>query len=470
VNIPERPLKVVAIGEKTGLEIDNSELIFAQLEVANTNAYTQEYFDFDVVLYWRQLNLRGDIKIIDIETAGLQFGTFQGTRTTEQFINGNRYYVSRFKNKAKALAHGDYTIHPTVRVDVLVSGRMQLMREVKTLDIAVEPISIHIVPPPADGRPESFKGAVGKFQFSAEVSPLEIEEGTPITIRMMVSGTGSIDTALAPVIANEKDFKIYDSRLTDDRINQSKTAGRRLFEQVVEPRNPDITAVPALEFSYFDPETERYETIRRGTCPIVINPATNQVPREVGGQAVVDPDRKQVFGEYIEYLKPLPKRWKDQNSHASTLSPVILGLQIIPPLLALVGFVAGRRKESLASDVQKARKHEAPKIARVAIRKAQQAQKENDAPAFYEAASEALDGYLANKLNIGAGEVSIDVVRQRFDSEKHGDLIDQIDVLFATHEARRFSPSGAKASDSQELQEHLSQITATLKACEKVKV
>jgi len=469
IEVPFKKLKVVGIGEKTGLEITNSELLFATIETSKTNLVTQEYFDFDVVLYWRQVSLSGDVSIIDYQTPGLQFGQFRGTRTTEQQVNGNTYFVSRFRNKVKALAKGTYTIAPTVSVSILVSRRNSIFRDTKTLKIAVEPTLIDIVAPPESNRPNSFRGAVGKYQFNAQVSPLEMNEGTPITIRMQLSGSGNLDSALPPEITDEGTFKIYDSRLTEDRLNESKTEGRRLFEQVIEPRTPDIKEIPALEFSYYDPENAQYRTIRRGPFPIIITPMTNQVAREIGPMIVNNPAQKEIFGEYIEYLKPLPDHWKNEAQSFWLKSPLSVGVQVLPAVFAIFCFMHGRRKESLVGDIEKARRLEAPKVARAAVRRAQAAQKEGDISIFYEAASEALNGYLANKLNIGAGEVSMPLMRTRIDPEKHGNLLNQLEAFTIECETQRFSPEGLAASSPVELQEKLDQLTTILKACERIK-
>jgi hypothetical protein len=286
---------------------------------------------------------------------------------------------------------------------------------------------------------------------------------------MVLKGKGNLDTARPPLIEDESNFKVYDVKLMDDKLTESKDAGQRIYEQVVIPRNPDVTELPALIFSYFNPETARYEEVTRGPFPMTITAASNQVARMVGPMLHTAND-KLMLGEYIEHLKPLPKHWQRIDQARWLSSPAVLGAQALPPLLALYCLVLGRRRERLRTDVDKARKIEAPKVARTAIKHAQQAIKEHDAAGYYEAASEALTGYLANRLNLGAGEVTPAKLREKVDAAHHTALLDQLQVHYESYETRRFSPVGLSGVDTGELEKDLERLTAALKACEKVKL
>ncbi|MFT5122845.1 MAG: hypothetical protein ACI9TH_002340 [Kiritimatiellia bacterium] len=469
VELPARTLKVVGVGERTGLEIEDSDLIFARLSLSNTNVYTHEFFDVDVTIYYRSLRLSGEIELVGLEVPGVNFGGWQGLRSSPEIIDGHRYSVSRFRSKAKAISAGTYELMPTVRLEILVSSQFSFFGEQKSLELVTKPVSVTIKSPPEIGRPPSYQGAVGKFSFTAEVNPLEMNEGDPITIRMVLKGKGNLDTARPPLIEDESNFKVYDVKLMEDQLTESKDAGQRIYEQVVIPRNAELTELPALVFSYFNPESGQYEKITRGPFPMTITAASNQTSRMVG-PLIQGTNDKKILGDYIEHLKPLPKHWEQTHLASWLKSPVALGAQALPPLLALFCLVMGRRRESLRTDVEKARKVEAPKIARHAIKQAHQSIKENDAAGYYAAASEALNGYLANRLNLGAGEVTPATLRAKVDAERHTALLDQIEAHYETYETKRFSPVGLSGVDARELDEDLEQLTAALKACEKVKL
>jgi hypothetical protein len=469
VELPARPLKVVGVGERTGLEIKNSDLIFARMTLSNTNVYTHEFFDVDVTIYYRSLRLSGEIDLVGLEVPGINFGGWRSLRSAPEMIQGHRYSVSRFRSKAKAISAGTFELRPTVRLEILVSSQFSFFGEQKSLELVTQPVSVTIQAPPEIGRPDSYRGAVGTFIFTAEVQPLELNEGDPVTIRMILKGKGNLDTARPPLIEDESNFKVYDVKLMDDNLTESKDAGQRIYEQVVIPRNPDVTELPALIFSYFNPETARYEEVTRGPFPMTITAASNQVARMVGPMIHTAND-KLMLGEYIEHLKPLPKHWQRIGQAKWLSSPAVLGAQALPPLLALCCLVLGRRRERLRTDVEKARKIEAPKVARTAIKQAQQAIKDHDAAGYYEAASEALIGYLANRLNLGAGEVTPAKLREKVDAAHHTALLDQLQVHYESYETRRFSPVGLSGVDTRELEKDLERLTTALKACEKVKL
>ena len=89
---------------------------------------------------------------------------------------------------------------------------------------------------------------------------------------------------------------------------------------------------------------------------------------------------------------------------------------------------------------------------------------------YYEAASEALIGYLANRLNLGAGEVTPEKLREKVDAARHTTLLDQLQEHYESYETRRFSPVGLSGVDTHELEKDLERLTTALKACEKVKL
>ena len=128
------------------------------------------------------------------------------------------------------------------------------------------------MPLPEEGKPEGFSGAVGKFGFNVSVSPTEVKEGDPITLRMTVNGEGNLTAFEMPSLSSKDNFKLYDPQIIEkDNIKKS--------EQVIIPNSAEVIQVPKIQFSYFDPDLKRYQTITRGPFPITVTKPRKPSPK-----------------------------------------------------------------------------------------------------------------------------------------------------------------------------------------------
>ncbi|MCK7528271.1 MAG: hypothetical protein MZV64_67220 [Ignavibacteriales bacterium] len=53
-------------------------------------------------------------------------------------------------------------------------------------------LKVEVMPLPENNKPESFKGAVGKFDFSATLDKQKTKTNEPINLKFDISGTGNI--------------------------------------------------------------------------------------------------------------------------------------------------------------------------------------------------------------------------------------------------------------------------------------
>jgi hypothetical protein len=136
---------------------------------------------------------------------------------------------------------------------------------------------------PAAGRPPGFSGAVGQFEISGELSDTKATAGDPLTLRLKISGAGNFDRVDSRMLADVEHWKTYQPTA---RFTASDTPfrGEKIFEQPVVPTEPGEQTLPALSFSYFDPATRRYETLR--TAPLTVKVASAASSTASAGAAV----------------------------------------------------------------------------------------------------------------------------------------------------------------------------------------
>ena len=123
---------------------------------------------------------------------------------------------------------------------------------------------------PESSKPESFRGAVGKFNFSASLDKSRTKTNEPISLKFNISGTGNIKLLELPPFELPSGFEKYDPK-TEEQINRSgRISGVKKAEYLLIPRIAGTREIPAIDFSYFDPEKKSYQTIKSKSFNLVI--------------------------------------------------------------------------------------------------------------------------------------------------------------------------------------------------------
>ena len=494
--LPAVEVRVGAAPEATGAADGNEsqaleDLLFAKLSASKESAYVQEAVTLILSVYSRQLDLGRDFALNNLPQAGITLGEFRELGAEREIMDGQVYTVRRFYATCRGLTSGLFRFEPVLSVPVRIrrnanpSSRrspfdqlfLSAAVETRKIDIDPEPLTLTILPLPTTDRPRDFSGAVGSFQFSASAQPREIDVGSPITLTMEIRGQGNLDSISAPQLDLGDEFKRYDPRLIDKRDSGARDSGSKTFEQVIIPRDPAITEIPRLSFSFFDPDAAAYRTLEQGPFRIVVNPASNAAARVVEAAPASESLRElKVLEEDIAYLKPPPERWLHADRTRSYRSALFLGMQLAPPLCALALFAFARRRDSLASDQIRSRRRRAPKQAEEGLRRVRAAVEARDNRSFFEAVWDALAAYFADRLNLSPGEVTGDQVALRFQQGgMNAQDLDRLRRIFDRCEQARFG-LGFSSQSTMTDEDHRSaellerELESVVRLCEEVKV
>lgn len=146
----------------------------------------------------------------------------------------------------------------------------------QSMTFRAEPIQIEVKALPTANQPRDFSGAVGQFTFSLESIPSKVKVGDPITLTMKVGGRGNFDRVAAPQIAETSGWQSYPASATFKADDGGGLSGTKTFEMAIIPTELK-TRLPPVEFSYFDPATEKYVTLRAKEMPVVVEGEPLQV-------------------------------------------------------------------------------------------------------------------------------------------------------------------------------------------------
>lgn len=270
--------------------------------------------------------------------------------------------------------------------------------------IQSNPIKINVKPLPVEGRPLSYNGAVGSFKMTAVVDKTTLSTDDALTLKVTISGRGNVNLLNAPKVDVPSGFEKYDPKMTDDiEKNSNPLSGSRTFEYVLMPQEAGKHTIPAVEFSYFDPEANSYKTLRSEAFVIDIT------------QGKRIKEDKHDFGVGKNELVKIDggiQQWSKRHSWF-ILSPWFYVLLILPLLIAGAVIFYKRRKDYNTTNAALLKHRYANKVALKRLELAARYLKEGKDKAFYEETSRAVWGYLSHKLKIPFADLSKQLIQDK---------------------------------------------------------
>jgi len=247
----------------------------AKITTGRTEVFEQEPFTFVLEVEADGVRLDRRISVTGLPPEDrLHRGPFEEL-PQKQEKRGNRIVeVRRYRCTARAPVAGNLVLAPELQVAVLTRNRGLFgFSTIRTLrPVRVAPVSLRVRPLPEAGRPADFSGAVGRFSLEAEARPAVVAVGELVTVHTRVKGVGYLGAAEPPRLDAGPYFKVYEPEEAP-----SDETGVRAFKQVVIPQSTNAAALTSVVFTFFDPRTASYRTIRKGPLPIAFREAESPV-------------------------------------------------------------------------------------------------------------------------------------------------------------------------------------------------
>ena len=306
-------------------------------------------------------------------------------------------------------------------------------------DIKSQPISIEVMPLPTVNQPQSFKGAVGQFTFTSKIDKNELNVNEAFTLTLTVSGKGNIELLELPKPVFPPDFEVYDPKIsTSVKDNALGISGSKKAEYIVIPRVAGNFTLDEIEFSYFNTSLARYETLNSEVQDVIVNKGEGGS----GNNVVYTPGQADIkyLGKDILYINTNNSKLRitGMTFYMSTTYIVIICLMLVVFITALFLF---KRSVKLNKDQVLVRNKQATKVAKKRLNSAYNFLKVNNQNSFYEEFSQALWGYISDKLNIVRSQLSMDTVREIMHSKNvSDDIVNEFIDLLNNCEYARFAP------------------------------
>lgn len=122
--------------------------------------------------------------------------------------------------------------------------------------------------------PSGFENAVGNFRIQVNSGETEVQEGDPIALDLLVSGSGNLDTLRAPQPVSPLGWKVYEPTRQERGDERRELNGSVAFQQFLRPLEFK-TAIPAYRLVFFNPESGKYESVQTEPIALQMTPATS---------------------------------------------------------------------------------------------------------------------------------------------------------------------------------------------------
>lgn len=143
----------------------------------------------------------------------------------------------------------------------------------KTVRFRSGGLTINVKPLPGNA-PKDFIGAVGEYRLSQKNPTGEIKEGDVFTLELIVSGAGNIHNSNTPKLVLPKGCAIYGDpeRVEEIEFTENGAEGMITYRFNIQVLDGKDLEFQAPSISYFDPEKEKYQTIKGNPFKIKVTP------------------------------------------------------------------------------------------------------------------------------------------------------------------------------------------------------
>ena len=333
---------------------------------------------------------------------------------TRRIVNGREYTDYVIKKQALfANSPGIMKIPiSTFAISVRMAGDLfGLFGQAETIYRKTSELTLHVKPLPQENRPADFNNAVGSFTLTDEVNRREVSVGDALSLRVTLAGRGNLTQIPDITIPSAPDLTMYSSKREDDvrPVAGDLIGGEKLWEYVVVPKVYGEQTIPALSFSYFDPELERYQTTSTTPISLKVSPAS-EAGSTMGGLSGINKQNLTRQGTDINFIKLSGEDLEPRRPPLYS-SPWFYVLASLSLLFSTSSFVVQKRLAQQSGNVVLARSRRAKRVALDRLRKAEKAGRV--APRrFYDEAATALEGYLQDKFNLPGIAVTADTLER----------------------------------------------------------
>jgi hypothetical protein len=455
-------LKVTSAGTKP----KDTKNLFITTTVSNKSPYVNEQIIYTFRLY----------RNVKIANASLDNPSFEGFRVEslgkerqyETVINGKSFAVTEIKQALFPAREGTLEIESAkLQCEVVTRKRRRRgffddpffddsffgFSRTASKVLHSHPIIVEVKPLPAEGKTPLFSSLVGNFNIATSVSKNKLEVGDTTTLTISIRGKGNIRDAHTPEFPSLTQFKVYDDKPTLKVQTSGDTFGGMLtIKKALVPLKEGNLKVPALAFTYFNPERGRYELCKSSPLVVQVLPSSDKEKLHLV-EALGTTTSK-------EEIKILGRDILPIHTSLSALNPYNMYpwhwtylVFFFLPIAGYAGFaLIKKRRERWEEDLGYARSKSAMSNFNKKIALIKKQIKHEDSSEFYRLTSKALKDFLGDKLTMtGSALTPIEIENQLQTFKIQKERIEDVKRILNTLESGQFAFQRHSLSEKEEL-------------------
>lgn len=397
--------------------------LFIKLVANKTSCYVGEPIVVSFNLYTR---LRSETNVTDAPSFnGFSVVDMDANQNAiQEKINGKTYscYVLR-KVQLYPLQSGSFTLTPLEAVNNVtflkynanpVNGNdlfMQFMQDFggnvlspgdyiqKSAKLKSNSLTITVKPLPTGNVPPTFRGAVGNFSIQTNLAKEHLSTDDAGDLQIKILGSGNFNMVNTPAVKWPDGIDAYDPKIKEE-INKQEVPlqGNKVFNIPFTVKEPGDYSIPPVYFSWFNPESGKYETGKTEPIAFRVSKGKNIIPKN------------KVVHKATNFLSVNNLEWIGGGVLVSGL------------LIALVFvFMKKKNKESdletqVKLDDLKSERPEEDIVPGNPLAEVHEKLVSEDADGFYQELKQALEVYLSRRLKFPLHSFSKETVMQKLDA------------------------------------------------------
>jgi len=306
------------------------------------------------------------------------------------------------------------------------------------VNIKSEPVKITVTALPDKNKPADFGGAVGNFTITDKIDKQEITTDDVATLTMNISGSGNLKLIEAPKLNLPNGLNTYDPVITDTITGRSTTiSGSKIISYVISPHTPGDYDIPAINFSYFNPQTGEYVTEHTQPFKLHVIPGKHYAPAQTDNNNLALKDIHDIVKQPLVKILPQSKPLLFTGTYWSMYAF---------PVLTFIGLLVWkRREEELSKDTTLLRSRRANKIALQRLITAKKLLLQENKKPFYEEISKAIWLYLSDKLSIPLSSLSRETAKDALNTRNvPGSIHKNLENVLWECETALYASGGSK--------------------------
>ncbi len=251
----------------------------------NDKPYENETIPTEIKVFVPEEMVVEDWGIPDFDRDGVAAWRFQPSPMRSRInLLGMRYVSVAYPStitptRSEKVGIGPAKIRLTTRETIIDPFPRMVNSEVY---LQVPKLEIESIPLP-EGAPEGFENAVGNFRLGASTTTTDVQEGDPISVDLVISGSGNLDTLHPPKLEDSSGWKIYGTTTEQRGDERRLISGTIVFHQSIRPLEIK-SEIPPFRLVYFDPNDKTYKSISSEAIALQMRPNTS--PASAAGAAV----------------------------------------------------------------------------------------------------------------------------------------------------------------------------------------